>query len=330
MPHSKVALFPSLFITLVLSSQVVFCLYANAEEVLNAVPTDRHNVIADGKADSNPGEWLDVCTGIVHFGYIPDTIPTDGVVYGMKSRGYLEEYYGQFAFLMHNIKNLTVEHEADYNKFLLHPASDPTTPFLVIFVFSGGDCLDDSLWLPLSGINDLNHPDLQNATSWNDTEGCLIFKYNPSGGPGDYVQWIKGDPTPQDNPGEFYWSEYFGVHARGSFNNTAYIEGLPEATEPECEMYEVVLSLDEISALMYPDKKKKTNPNKREPPEPVDPVPIPDIEMILIDAKEPTLDNEWTLKSYATFLFRIEVNKFDIDTETIDQSPSLMIPRGRR
>jgi hypothetical protein len=189
--------------------------------------TDADNIVADGTVDTD--EWTDADAKADQFG--------NGAFYTMSHENYAVgsgSYTGTFNFLLHNIEQLTVDNDWDYNFFdYFKPKpddSDCPNPLLTIYVFDDVDSSDDS-WFGPSGLQSLI-----GGTSFDD-RGFLVYNYEES----DYVHWLPGNTGPED--GGYVWDDYYGVYAAGGFNNSAYEKGLNLAVNNDNELYEVIYNL---------------------------------------------------------------------------------------
>lgn len=191
---------------------------------LDFCPTDV-NIIVNGEVGS--GEWDDACFEADSSG------ANAGAMYAMWKNGYQpgsENYTGTFQFLLHNIEQLTSQEDADYNVFDFYASNDSANPILTAWIFDGNDIDNpsstDSGWLNPAVLSG-DFTDL-------DDRGFLVYNY----GIGEYRQWLPTDGTPE--VGGYDWDYYWGVYARGGFNNSAYDEGLPLAIDGSNELYEVI------------------------------------------------------------------------------------------
>lgn len=205
--------------------------------------TFSRNLVADGVVSD--GEWVPASNPPIPFGvnwYIEDTPVTDpgpdpmGAVYALGRKNYPvngHRYRGCFLFMLHNIENLTVEDDFDFNVFdVFSPgAADNDPPKLTIWVFNEVNNPDglDSDWLALAELG----ADFSSL----DDRGFLVYNHEEN----EYRQWLPEDGSPAD--GDYDWDYYWGVHALGGFNNSAYENGLPLTIDNDNELYEVFYRL---------------------------------------------------------------------------------------
>ena len=157
--------------------------------------------------------------------------PGNGAMYAMGRRNYPVngyKYKGCFLFLLHNIELLTTQYETDYNVFDIYPADDPINPVLTVWVFNEIDNPADTDldWLEPAGLS--------GDFSELDDRGFLVYNYEL----GEYRHWLPEDAAPAD--GTYDWDFYWGIHAMGGFNNSAFEKGLPEAIDNDNALYEVI------------------------------------------------------------------------------------------
>lgn len=106
-----------------------------------------------------------------------------------------------------------------------------------VWVFLKGNNPDawDYQWLDLSGIGSANYP-----LGFNDDGGFLVrLNYDPS----TDRRWLPGNPEPGDPGWDF--AKYYGVFAKGGFDNSAYVKGyvnIPAARE----IYEWSVTMNKI------------------------------------------------------------------------------------
>jgi len=192
---------------------------------LDFYPTDV-NIIVNGEVGS--GEWVDA-------DYEADSSGASaGAMYAMWKKGYQVgsgDYTGTFQFLLHNIEQLTSQEDADYNVFDFYASDDSANPIVTAWIFDGNDTDNpsgtDIDWLNPAGLSGEYPTDL-------DDRGFLVYNYVMD----EYRPWLPEDGTPE--VGGYDWDYYWGVYARGGFNNSAYDEGLPLAIDGSNELYEVV------------------------------------------------------------------------------------------
>ena len=199
---------------------------ATTASALNFNPTDV-NIIADGSVSTE--EWADADWEVDGLG------ANAGSMYAMWKNNYnigSGNYDGTFQFLLHNIEQLASQQDHDYNVFDVYAKNDPDTLAKRIWVFNDTDnsSSTDSSWLTPAGLID-DYTEI-------DDRGFLVYNYETT----TYAHWLPEYARPED--GAYDWDAYSGVYARGGFDNTAYTEGLPEATDNDNQIFEVILKTD--------------------------------------------------------------------------------------
>jgi len=106
-----------------------------------------------------------------------------------------------------------------------------------VWVFLPGDEVDDPRWMSVVGLGDhIPHP-------LNDDGGFLV-RLNDD--PTTDRIWLPGDPEPGDLDWDF--ADYYGVFAKGGFNNSAGTTGMSPVTDAR-EIYEFSITLNMDEAL---------------------------------------------------------------------------------
>ena len=218
--------------------------------------TFANHIVADGFVDR--GEWRAADYEVDRGG------PSNGAMYAMGRRNYPVngyKYQGCFLFLLHNIELLTTQYEADYNVFDIYPADDPNNPTLTVWVFNDIDnpANTDADWLEPAGLSGDYPEEL-------DDRGFLVYNHELD----EYRHWLPEDTAPAD--GVYDWSSYWGLHALGGFNNSAFEKGLPEAIDNDNALYEVIYRAGDVEmcqdgpqlllrrTVKYPDESGPTFP----------------------------------------------------------------------
>ena len=239
--------------------------------------TFANNIVADGVVDAKEWKAAD---------YEADMGgPAVGAMYAMGRKNYPVNghyYSGCFSFLLHNIELLNDSldwepNDADYNVFDIFSADDSDNPILTIWVFNEVDNADDSApdWLTPAGLK-TDFPDGL------DDRGFLVYNYAEA----EYRQWLPEDTSPAD--GGYDWDYYWGVHALGGFNNSAYENGLSLAISNNNALYEVIYRLGDATmcdsdsprvvpirrSIKDPDDDSITSPTKDYQDGPID-LPLP-------------------------------------------------------
>ncbi len=173
-----------------------------------------------------PGEWNQAS-------YEQDQGGLAGYMYAMAKNGYsigAGNYSGSFQFLAHNIEQLSgTPSPADFNAFDFYPGRDKTAnPLLTVWVFNDTNSLDDS-WLGIAGIPGLS----ASPTDIFDDRGFYVYNYSLATG----KLWLPGQARPED--GGYDWDNYWGVYARGGFDNSAFTSGLSGAIDNDNPVFEV-------------------------------------------------------------------------------------------
>jgi len=187
--------------------------------------TDPDMVVIDGSVTTTD-EWQAAL-------YLPPIQGFSSGTYVMHSNTYEINgfaYPGKFQYLLHNIEQLVVKESADYNKFEIIFRGQLV---LTIWVFNEIDHPDveDQLWIVDSGITTLT------GLTSHDDRGFMVYNHLSS----QFNYWTPDLPGPE---GGFYdWNSYFGVHAIGGYDNSAYSAGLQNAIESFNELYEVMLRI---------------------------------------------------------------------------------------
>jgi hypothetical protein len=106
-----------------------------------------------------------------------------------------------------------------------------------IWVFLAGNHPDawDYWWLDHSGIGSANYPN-----GFDDDGGFLVrLNYDPS----TDRHWKPGDPEPGDPSWKF--EDFYGVFAKGGFNDSAYVNGYSGIKRPR-EIYEWSVTMNQL------------------------------------------------------------------------------------
>lgn len=162
----------------------------------------------------------------------PPPPPIPGTMYGESKldwratsfTGNRTTYPGITGFFLHDISNLVVRDEYDYNTFFLATSGRSVT----LWVFGNGDEPNDAQWILGSGIN----------RSSIDDRGFLVRSGN---NPTTDRQWFLGQPVPGDPAWE--WSSFYGVCGFYGFNNTCFDSLLANSVDGTNEVYEVAFRM---------------------------------------------------------------------------------------
>ena len=201
-----------------------------------------------------PGEWNQASSE-------QDQGGLAGYMYAMAKTDYnigAGNYTGYFQFLAHNIEQLSGSpYSSDFNAFDLYATPAKTAPpLLTVWVFNDSNSTDDS-WLGIAGIPGFSG----SGSDIFDDRGFYV--YNNSLGIGK--QWLPGETRPED--GGYDWNNYWGVYARGGFDNSAFTSGLPGAIDNDNPVYEVAFLNSGIGdfyrGIKDPDAIDPNDPNTK-------------------------------------------------------------------
>jgi len=132
------------------------------------------------------------------------------------------QYPGVTCFILHDISDLVVREDFDYNTFTIISKYGKVTGW----VFNTPNNADafDYIWIGGSGI----------GRSFIDDVGYLV-RLNDD--PRTDRQWLPGGLEPGDQ--DFRWPDWYGFFGTYGFNNSAWDMGLPNSIDGENEVYEV-------------------------------------------------------------------------------------------
>lgn len=203
---------------------MLFCLASSgqAAPVLNSELTFAMPIV-DGSVGG--GEWSAA-------GYLPDNPGLAGALYAQWRPGLTYNsgsYSGRFSFLLHNIEQNTTFGNGPsgldpaYNVFEIFKPEDPLNKYLEIWVRYDGFRVD--------------------KYSNNAIVDTRNFNY--------------GVDLAPDQTANYDWDHYFGVYAKGGFNNSAFEQGLPLAIDNNNQVFEVVYRNDSLADLdLLPDVRR--------------------------------------------------------------------------
>ncbi len=175
----------------------------------NAMP------IVDGSVGS--GEWDSA-------GFLPDNPGLAGATYAQWTPGLTYNtgsYSGRFSFLLHNIEqNTTFGNgvsglDPAYNVFDIFKPEDSVNKYLEITVRYDGFTVDK-----------YNNNTIVDTRTFNYGVGL----------------------APHETP-NYDWDNYFGVYAKGGFNNSAFEQGLPLAINNNNQLFEVAYRTDPMADI---------------------------------------------------------------------------------
>lgn len=181
--------------------------------VLQSRPTTS-NPVMDGEARS--GEWSAA-------GVTPDGFGLAGATYAMWREGLNYDdwsYSGNFSFLLHNIEQ---------NTTYSNGASGQSPAFNVFDIY--GSASDQFKDLEITVYYD----------------GFTVVKFDESGVQEGSKSFRYGVDLAPEQTADYDWDAYWGVYARGGFNNSAFTSGLQGAVDNQNQLFEVaVRSVDGI------------------------------------------------------------------------------------
>lgn len=195
-------------------------------QVLNSNLTFAMPVV-DGSVGN--GEWNSA-------GFLADNPGLAGATYAQWTPGLTYNsgsYTGMFSFLLHNIEQNTtfgngpLGLDPAYNVFEIFTPEDPVNKYLEIWVRYDGFRVDK-----------FNNNVLVDTRTFN-----------------------SGVDLAPDQTSNYDWDYYFGVYAKGGFNNSAFEQGLPLAIDNNNQVFEVAYRSDSISAFIPPVRRNLKDPD---------------------------------------------------------------------
>jgi hypothetical protein len=149
------------------------------------------------------------------------------------SSGNQTTYPGVTAFVLHDISQYVTQEIDDYNVFhFTHQCGLK----VVVYILANGDALDDSSWLPYSGLADSwLIPEGDGPNKIIDTGFIVRLNNNPL----TDRHWFPGMPEPGDPT--FNWFDWYGVIGTSGFNDSAFQHGLPFSVPGSNEVYELAI-----------------------------------------------------------------------------------------
>jgi hypothetical protein len=224
-----------MLVPIVVSCCLVAFIVETAEaQGLNFVPTSVDPIVnsSDGQVTFD-AEWASASAKL--------DINNEGTVYAQAKFNWLATspswnsviYPGVTAFVLHDISKFVTQEMDDYNVFhFTHQCGLKVT----VWVLANGDALDDSSWLPGSGLEDSSLiPEGAGPNKIIDTGFIVRLGDNPSSD----RHWFPGMPEPGDPT--FNWFDWYGVFGTSGFNDSAFQHHLPYSVPGSNEIYELAI-----------------------------------------------------------------------------------------
>lgn len=185
-------------------------------------------VVVNGNVSA--GEWNSA-------GFLPDNPGLAGATYAQWRNNLVYDswnYSGRFSFLLHNIEQNTT-----FGNGVL--GTDPA--FNVFDIFLPGDAVNKYLEVNVR------------------YDGFTVDKYDTLGNIVDTRVFQYGVDLAPEQTASYDWDNYFGIYARGGFNNSAFQQGLALAVDNDNQVFELVFR-DTLAGALPPVRRNLKDPDQ--------------------------------------------------------------------